>query len=132
MKPLLAVIFLFGMVLNTQAQVMIRNTFTLGKNHKIKNLGISFVSINLDRHPNMNMMMNGRGGKSLIIDVAALTNWNKEYTYREIAERIYTPGGTYRPNQDAVPLFLLLEPPRLRVPSSVLDIRTLHLRSVKM
>ncbi len=104
----------------TQGQVMVRNSFTFGKNHKLKNLGISFVAINLDRHPNLNMLVNGRGGRSLVIDVAALTHRDRLYTYRELAEKVYTPGATYQFNQDPVPMFLLMEPPKIRIPQSYL------------
>lgn len=103
----------FSTALLAEAQVIFRNDFVIGKHHKVKNKGITFVTINLERYPNLNMLVNGRGGRSLVIDVEALRNPEKTYTYSELAERIYTPGPTYRPVVEPVPTFLLLEPPTI-------------------
>ena len=77
------------------------------------------ITINLDRHLNMNMLVNGRGGNSLVIDVNALRHPEKVYTYTELAERIYTPGPTYIPSAAPVPYFLMLPPmERIAIPKT--------------
>ncbi len=117
-KGCLLVAFLFITILGAEAQVIFRNDFIIGKHAKIKNKGLSFISINLDRHANLNQLINGRGGRSLVIDVNAIRYPKKNYTYTEVAEKIYTPGPVYRPGLEPVPMFLLLAPPQpLRIPS---------------
>ena len=114
MKYLVAIL-LFFISLSAAAQVVFRNDFSLGKNKKAKNRGISFIAINLDRGaPNPNMLVYGRGGKTLLIDMQALRGRKKYYTYSELAARIYTPGPVYRPNEEPVPMFLLIEPSHVR------------------
>ena len=116
MKAALTIAFLLLLPFVTVAQVMLRNEFIIGKDRKIRNKGLSIVAINLDRHANLNMLANGRGGKSLVIDVQAIRNPRSNYTYQELATRIYTPGASYRPMQEPVPVFLLQEPPRVKFP----------------
>ena len=111
MKWLVLSIFIFGTALAAQSQIIFRNDFVLGPHHKVKNKGLSFITINLDRYPNLNMLVNGRGGRSLVIDVQALRQPDKVYTYSELAEKIYTPGPVFRPSVAPVPMFLLLPPP---------------------
>jgi hypothetical protein len=120
MKWIVLSVFVFGATLFTEAQVIFRNDFIIGRHHKIKNKGLSFITINLDKHPNMNMLVNGRGGRSIVIDVNAIKYPRQNYTYTEIAERIYTPT-TYRPSEAPVPMFLLMPPPavpELRMPDN--------------
>ncbi|NOT76731.1 MAG: hypothetical protein HOP08_17530 [Cyclobacteriaceae bacterium] len=117
MKWLLLSLFI-GAALFTEGQVVFRNDFIIGRHQKIKNKGLTFITINLDRHPNLNMLINGRGGRSLVIDVAALKNPMKTYSYSELAERIYTPGPVYQPSVAPVPMHLLMEPPpRIKMPA---------------
>jgi hypothetical protein len=104
-------VMLLSMVLMAKGQVMFRNDIVLGRHQKVKNKGISFIMISFDRYPNRNMLAYGRGGKTLVIDVQAIRNPKKEYSYAELAERIYTPGPVYKPGAEPVPLFLLLPPP---------------------
>jgi hypothetical protein len=114
--------FVLGMTLCTQGQLIFRNDFVLGPHHKVKNKGLSFITINLDRYPNLNMLVNGRGGQSIVIDLEAIRNPGKTYTYSEIAEKIYTPGPVFRPSVNPVPMFLLLQPPApIRVPVYKMD-----------
>ena len=116
-KGCLLFAILCGAILSSEAQVMFRNDFIIGKHAKVKNKGLSFITINLDRHQNLNQLINGRGGRSLVIDVNAIRNPKINYTYAQLAERIYTPGPVYRPGVEPVPLFLLLPPPqRLTIP----------------
>ena len=116
MKWLCLFLFILATTLTSQAQVIFRNDFVIGKHAKIKNKGLSFITINLDRHPNMNMLMNGRGGRSIVIDVNAIRYPGRPYTYSELAEKVYTPT-TYRPSVEPVPMFLLLPPPpEIQVP----------------
>lgn len=117
MKAVLFWILLFLATMSTYGQVMLRNEFIIGKDRKIRNKGLSIVAINLDRHPNLNMLVNGKGGRALIIDVQAIRNPGKQYSYVDLASRIYTPGPVYRPMQEPVPVFLIQEPPRLKMPS---------------
>ncbi|HWA32967.1 MAG TPA: hypothetical protein VG737_02505 [Cyclobacteriaceae bacterium] len=111
-KSSLLVAFVLGAILSADAQVIFRNDFVIGKHARIKNKGLSFISINLDRHQNLNQLINGRGGRSLVIDVNAIRNPKRVYSYSEIAEKVYTPGPVYRPGTEPVPMFLLMPPPR--------------------
>ena len=111
MKGFVLSIFIFGTALAAQSQIIFRNDFVIGPHHKVKNKGLTFITINLDRYPNLNMLVNGRGGRSLVIDVQALRQPDKVYMYSELAEKIYTPGPVFRPSVAPVPTFLLLPPP---------------------
>ena len=94
------------------AQVILRNDFVINrKKRKIENLGLTFVSINLDKYPNWNQLLNGRGGRSLVIDVRAIRHPKKEYSYSEIAEKVYTPSLYTGPVVRPIPWFLLIPPP---------------------
>lgn len=117
MKRCLLLLIVFGAVISVQAQVIFRNDFIIGKHAKVKNKGLSFITINLDRHPNLNQLINGRGGRTLVIDVNAIRYPRKQYTYTEVAEKIYMPSPVCRQGVEPVPMFLLLPPPaRLKVP----------------
>jgi hypothetical protein len=106
----LCLILLAGAI-ESQSQIIFRNDFVIGRHQKVKNKGLSFITINLDRHPNLNMLVNGRGGRSVVIDVQALRQPGKVYSYNELAERIHTPGPVFKPSVPAVPNFLLMPPP---------------------
>lgn len=117
MKRCFLVLIVLGAVISAEAQVIFRNDFVIGKHAKIKNKGLTFITINLDRHPNLNQLVNGRGGRTLVIDVNAIRYPQKQYTYTEAAEKIYMPSPVYRQGVEPVPMFLLLPPPaRLKVP----------------
>lgn len=111
MKRLILSILIMGFALAVQSQIIFRNDFILGRHHRVKNKGLTFITINLDRYPNLNMLVNGRGGRSLVIDVQALRQPDRVYTYTELAEKIFTPGPVFRPSMAPVPMFLLLPPP---------------------
>ena len=111
MKQLTVLAFVLVMTQSVTAQVTVRNDFVInGKEHKIKNRGITYISINLDRHSNLNYLMNGRGGNTLLIDVDALRHPDKKYTYTQIAEKVYVPNVTTGIVR-SVPAFLLIAPP---------------------
>jgi len=57
------------------------------------------------------MLVNGRGGRSIVVDVQALRQPDRVYSYNELAEKIYTPGPVFKPSVPAVPMFLLMPPP---------------------
>jgi hypothetical protein len=97
--------------IESQGQIIFRNDFVIGRHHKLRNKGLSFITINLDRQPNLNMLVNGRGGRSIVVDVQALRQPDRVYSYSEIAEKIYTPGPVYKPSVPSVPMFLLMPPP---------------------
>jgi hypothetical protein len=99
--------------LDVTGQVIFRNDFVL-KRRGMKNLGLSSITINLNRHPNFNQLINGRGGKTLVIDVRALRGKRTQYTYTEIAEKIYMPAVFTGPVTQSVPMFLLLPPSHLQ------------------
>lgn len=103
--------FVLGVLQSVTAQVTLRNDFVInGKERKIKNKGITFISINLHRHNNLNYLINGRGGHTLRIDVNAWRQPNKSYSFEEVAEKIYAPNITNGVIY-SVPLFLLTAPP---------------------
>jgi hypothetical protein len=117
MKRLLLIAFVFGFSLPMTAQVTFRNDFVINaKARKIKNKGITLISINLSRHTSWNYLLNGRGGNVLSIDVDALKNRKRNYSYSELAERIYVPIASTLPVTHPVPLFLLLPPPKIKMP----------------
>jgi len=116
-----------GLWQTVSAQVTFRNDFVInGKEKKIKNRGLTFISINLSQsHPNWNYLFNGRGGNTLLIDVAAIKNPRKKYSYSEVAERIYAPNVITGPIIHPVPLFLLMPPPHVTMPVLNLHVRSL-------
>ena len=100
------------MAQSVNAQFTVRNDFIINaKDRKIRNSGITFLSIHLDRHPNLNGLISGRGGNTLRIDVNALKYPKRKYSYEQIAEKIYVPNVTTS-MLNAVPLFLLIAPKR--------------------
>jgi hypothetical protein len=107
----LAILALF-FTADVTAQVIFRNDFVIKGKRKIQNLGLSSITINLGRYPNFNQLINGRGGRTLVIDVRALRNRKATYTYTEIAEKVYTPPIYTGPITGKVPAFLLV-PPRV-------------------
>src|ERR1700733_12509866 len=107
MKWMIFSLFATVITLETQAQVIFRNDFVIGKHAKMHNKGLSFITISLDRYPNLNMLINGRGGRAIVIDVDAIRNPGQHYTYTQLAEKIYNPGPVYRPSAPIVPFFLL-------------------------
>jgi hypothetical protein len=106
---ILALLFTFDLT----AQVIFRNDFVINRRH-LKNLGLSSITINLNRYPNFNQLINGRGGRTLVIDVRALRGKKTQYTYKEIAEKIYMPPMFTGPVTHSVPMFLFLGPASLQ------------------
>jgi hypothetical protein len=99
-----------------QAQVFFRNDFIINnRQHRIENRGLRYISINLSNHPNMNQLINGRGGATLVIDVRALREPKRKYSYTEIAEKIYVPATITDMRVIGVPQFLLQKPPVRRM-----------------
>ena len=110
---------LIGLILLTscvvRAQVFFRNDFVINsKQHKVVNRGLRFITINLSNYPNWNQLINGRGGATMVIDVRALRQPSRRYTYTEIAEKVYVPPVITEPRLVDVPQFLLQEPPKPR------------------
>ena len=87
---------------------MFRNDIVIGK-HQKRNRGISFITINLGRRYGADLY--GRSGATLIIDVDALRNPGKTYTYRQLAERVYGVDPIPFPSSPRIPEFLLVERP---------------------
>lgn len=117
MKRYFLILIAVFLVADLSAQVIFRNDFIINrKQRKLENLGLTFVSVNLDGRHNWNQLINGRGGKSLVIDLAAIRHRKSEYTYAEIAEKVYTPNIVTGPIVKTVPAFLLLPPPDGRLP----------------
>lgn len=99
--------------LDVTAQVIFRNDFVIKGRH-VRNLGLSSITINLSRYPNFNQLINGRGGRTLVIDVRALRGKKTQYTYTEIAEKIYMPPVFTGPITRGVPVFLIMAPASLQ------------------
>ncbi len=116
MKRVVFFLSVFLLVAGTlSAQVIVRNDFVINRKAKrLENKGITFISINLDTYPNWNQLLNGRGGRTLVIDVRALRHPKRTYSYQEIAERVYVPDQITGVSFSSVPLFLLQAPPLLR------------------
>jgi hypothetical protein len=95
-----------------QAQVFFRNDIIINnRQNRIENRGLRYISINLSNHPNMNQLINGRGGSTLVIDVRALREPKRRYSYTEIAEKVYVPATVNDMRVIGVPEFLLQKPP---------------------
>ena len=111
--PVLALFLLAPLLM--QAQIMFRNDFVIGNHQKIKNKGLSFITINVGRGGGMgpNAFARGWTGTNIVIDVQALRNPHKEYTYTELAQRIYAPGPSWLPATQRAPQYLLMEPPQI-------------------
>lgn len=116
MKTLsLAILSLFFTV-DLSAQVIFRNDFVITRRPRLRNLGLTTITINLGKYPNFNQLINGRGGRTLVIDVRELRGRKAQYSYREIAEKVYTPPVFTGPITQSVPVFLLVNPRRLTIP----------------
>jgi hypothetical protein len=101
------------------AQVIFRNDFVINaKERKLKNRGITSITINLGRFPNWNQLINGRGGRTMVIDVRQITQKKVVYTHSELAERIYMPAMFTGPVTQRVPVFLLMGPPHAMYPAA--------------
>jgi hypothetical protein len=100
------------------AQVIFRNDFVIAnqRQHRIRNLGLRYVTINLGRYPNWNQLINGRGGRTMVIDIRALGSRRVNYSYTEIAEKVYTPAVFTGPVTQRVPMHLTIAPPNARFP----------------
>ena len=95
-----------------EAQVFFRNDFIINhKQHKVENKGLRYITINVTNHPNWNQLINGRGGGTMVIDVRALREPRRKYSYTEIAEKVYVPATLTEPRLVEVPQFLLQPPP---------------------
>jgi hypothetical protein len=108
-------------------QVIFRNDFFINRrDRKLENRGISSITINLGRFPNWNQLINGRGGKTMVIDVRQITRRKIEYSYSELAERVYVPALFTPPVTQHVPMYLLMPPPDAKYP--IATYRGLNLR----
>lgn len=89
-----AIVLFAALPISGLAQIVIRNDFVLNSSrYRLKNKGITRVTINLDNRPNLNQLINGRGGRTLVINVETLRKRSQTaLTYRELAERLYVPG----------------------------------------
>ena len=108
---------LIGLILLTtsvvRAQVFFRNDFVINqKKHRVVNQGLRYITINLSNYPNWNQLINGRGGATMVIDVRALRQPSRRYSYTEVAEKVYVPPVITEPRNVEVPQFLLQEPPK--------------------
>lgn len=121
MKRLIPAILALFFTADLTAQVIFRNDFVITnrKQHRLENKGITAITINLGKYPNFNQLINGRGGRTLVIDVRALRGKKTNYTYAEIAEKVYTPPVYTGPITQKVPSFLFVQP----------KLTTPHLRS---
>lgn len=97
--------------LAADAQVSLRRDITLGKHRKSHGFSIDWVTVGFGRS-------RGPGTPNevnrLVIDVNALRNMGKEYSYQQLAERTYnlTLGiPPFHAPQPWVPYYLLVEPP---------------------
>jgi hypothetical protein len=116
LKTLVLAILAVFFTLDLAAQVIFTNDFVIGRRErKIRNLGITNITINLGRFPNWNQLFNGRGGRTLVIDVSALRGKKTFYSYTDLAEKVYTPPVHTGPVIHKVPLFLLMPPPEGKI-----------------
>jgi hypothetical protein len=112
MKTFPVVVVFFLLAQTVFGQVIFRNDFVFNrKQRRLENRGLTFITINLDNRPNLNQLLNGRGGRTLAIDVRAIRHPRKVYSYQEIAEKVYLPAPVGQILPTRVPLFLLVGPP---------------------
>jgi hypothetical protein len=105
--------------IDVAAQVIVRNDFVINrKQRRLENLGVTSVTINLGRYPNWNQLINGRGGRTMVIDMRQVTQRKVEYSYSELAEKIYTPAMFTAPVTQRVPMHLLIAPPNSKFPAA--------------
>jgi hypothetical protein len=120
-KKLLLIGLVGFLTSEVSAQVFFRNDFLINhKSQKVRNLGLRFITINVSSYPNLNQLLNGRGGGTLVLDVRALRQPGRQYSYTEIAEKVYVPATN---SVKEVPEFLLQQPPvrrRFFMPSRTL------------
>lgn len=122
MKRLVLLAFALVLAPIVVAQVTVENDFVItGKHKKIKNKGITFITVNPAQRHSWNYILNGRG---MVIDIYALLHPKRKYSYSQLAEKVYTPTVTSNPNVHPVPLFLLMPPPHIKMPAANFD-RTL-------
>lgn len=126
MKYGILVFFFIAVTWESSGQVMFRNDIVLGK-HSKRNRGLTFITINLGRRYGADMY--GRSGATLIIDVDAIRNPGKSYTYRQLAERVYNVDPIPFPSSPRVPEFLLSEPPVI-VPRSMPTVHVWRTRTM--
>lgn len=117
MKTSILAILALLFTADVTAQVIFRNDFII-KDRKLENRGISSISINLGRFPNWNQLINGRGGRTMVIDLRQVTQRKVEYSYSELAERIYVPAMFTGPVTHTVPMHLLIAPPNSKYPAA--------------
>jgi hypothetical protein len=112
-KRLVVIGLILVAAFSADAQVFFRNDFliTHRQHRKVENLGLRFITINVTNHPNWNQLINGRGGGTMVIDVRALREPSRRYSYSEIAEKVYVPATITEPRVVTVPQFLLQPPP---------------------
>lgn len=111
MKRLVPIVLALALTTEVAGQVTLRNDFVIDRKvRKLHNRGLTFISINLANHPNWNYLFNGRGGRTLVVDVRAVRQRRVVYTYRELAERVYTPNEFTGPPVKPVPEFMFIAP----------------------
>jgi hypothetical protein len=117
-KTLILVILAMSFTAELTAQVIFRNDIVINRKEKrLFNLGITTITINLGRYPNWNQLINGRGGRTMVVDVRALRRRDVTYyNYSELADRIYVPANFTPPVTQPVPLFLLAGRKSLQYP----------------
>jgi hypothetical protein len=129
---ILAVLVLF-FTIDVTAQVIFRNDFVItGRHRKLVNRGVSSVTINLGRYPNWNQLINGRGGRTMVIDVRQITQRKVEYSYSELAERVYMPAMFTGPVTQRVPMHLLITPPNAKFPIATFKGLNLNFRRISL
>lgn len=129
---ILAILVLFFTV-DLTAQVIFRNDFII-RERKLENRGISSISINLGRFPNWNQLINGRGGRTMVIDMRHITQRKVEYSYSELAERLYVPAMFTGPVTQRVPMHVLMAPPNAPYPAATfrgLNLKLFPVRSFR-
>lgn len=118
MKTSILVALALFLTAEVSAQVIFRNDFVIANHrlHRIKNLGLTSVTLNLGRYPNWNQLLNGRGGRTMVIDVRTLRRRTTDYSYTEIAEKVYAPAMFTGPVTQRVPMHLMIAPPNTPFP----------------
>lgn len=103
-------VFLLGLITTScLSQVQFQGNFTVGKHARSKGFALSYIGVGLGR---MRGAMYNNARSALIIDVDALRNPGRTYTYRQLSERMYGfwPGFASMATQ-TIPYFLVSEPP---------------------
>jgi tmRNA-binding protein len=117
MKRIVSILVMLLLVGSVSGQVVLRNDFVIDKKKvKLKNQGLTYVTVNAGSHHHWNLNAYGQPAKSVRIDVRALLH-KKVLTHHEVIESMYRPGAVFRQAYTPIPMYLFFERRNLKIPA---------------